>query len=122
MGNGLANGVGDPCAGVEGATLMAGGAEVAGFAGEGDQVLVAAVGTEESGEAGGKVAAAKEVLDVFDGLRTQGAHGGTVVFLVAGEEFFPDAADELPKRCGPRAAGRVDGGHAGSWFGRFCAR
>ena len=71
VGDGVADGVGDPCAGMEGATLMAGGTEVAGFAGECEQVLVAAVGTEESGEAGGEVAAAEEVLDVFDGLGTQ---------------------------------------------------
>ena len=39
-GNGLADGGGDPCAGLEGAALVAGGAEVAGFAGEGEEVLV----------------------------------------------------------------------------------
>ena len=63
------------------------------------------------GEAGGEVAAAEEVLDVFNGLGTQGAHGGTVVFFVAGEEFFPGAADDLPQGRGPRAAGLVEGGH-----------
>ena len=98
VGDGLADGGGDPCADLQGASLVAGGAEVAGFAGEGEQVLVAAVGTEESGEAGGEVAAAEEVLDVCDGLGTQWAHGGTVVFFVTGEEFFPNAADDLPKR------------------------
>ena len=43
VGDGVADGLGDPCAGLEGAALMAGGAEVAGFAGEGEEVLVAAV-------------------------------------------------------------------------------
>ena len=72
VGDGMADGVGDPCAGVKGAALVAGGAEVAGFAGEGEEVLVAAVGAEESGEAGSEVAAVEEVLDAFDGLGTQG--------------------------------------------------
>lgn len=48
---------------------MTGGTEVAGFAGEGEEVLVAATGAEESGEAGGEVAAAEEVFDVSDGCR-----------------------------------------------------
>ena len=122
--DGMADGSGDPCAGVEGAALVAGGTEVAGFAGEGEQMLVTAVRAEESSEAGGQVAAAKEVFDVFDGLGTQWAHGGTVAFFVAGEEFLPDAANNLPQWRGPRAAGLVEGGHAGSWFDhcRFCAR
>ena len=110
--DGMADGVGDPCAGTEGAALVAGGAEVAGLAGEGEEVLVAAVGTEESGEAGGEVAAAEKVFDVYDGLGTQGAHGGTVVFLVTGEEFFPDAAGRFAKAMKP--AGGGDGG------GRAC--
>jgi len=97
VGDGVADGGGDPCAGLEGAALVAGGAEVAGFAGEGEEVLVAAVGAEESGEACGGVAAAEEVLDVFDGRGAQGAHGGAVVFFVGGEEVVPGVVDELPE-------------------------
>ena len=89
--------MGDPCAGLEGAALMAGGAEVAGFAGEGEEVLVAAVRAEESGETGGKVAAAEEVPDMGDGVGAQGSHGGTVVLFVAGGEIVPAMVDQLPK-------------------------
>jgi hypothetical protein len=98
VGDGVADGGGGPCAGVEGAALVAGGAEVAGFAGEGEEVLVAATGAEESGEAGGEVAAADEVLDVGDGIGTQGAHGGTVILFVAGEEIVPAMVNQLPER------------------------
>jgi hypothetical protein len=48
--------VGDPTGGLEDTVLMAGGAEEAGLAGEGEQVLMAAAGAGEAGEAGGKVA------------------------------------------------------------------
>lgn len=98
VGDGVADGGGDPCAGVEGAALVAGGAEVAGFAGEGEEVLVAATGAEESGEARGEFAAAEEVLDVSDGIGTQGAHGGTVVPFVASEEIVPAMVNQLPER------------------------
>ncbi len=56
VGDGLADGGGDPGASLQGASLVARGAEVAGFAGEGEEVLVAAVGSAERGEAGGEVA------------------------------------------------------------------
>ncbi len=46
----VADGGGDPCAGLAGAALMAGGAEVAGLAGEGEELLVAALGAMEAGE------------------------------------------------------------------------
>jgi len=98
VGDGMADGGGDPCAGVQGTTLVAGGAEVAGFAGEGEEVLVAATGAEESGEARGEFAAAEEVLDVSDGIGTQGAHGGTVVPFVASEEIVPAMVNQLPER------------------------
>ena len=111
VGDGVADGLGDPCAGLEGAALMAGGAEVAGFAGEGEEVLVAAVRAEESRETGGKVAAAEEVPDMGDGVGAQGAHGGTVVLFVASEEIVPAVVNQLPK-------GRSTGA-AGFWAGRI---
>jgi hypothetical protein len=97
VGDGLADGGGDPGAGLEGAALVTGGAEVAGFAGEGEEVLVAATGAEESGEAGGEVAAAEEeVLDMGDGVGAQRPHDGTVVPFIASDEIVPAMVDQLP--------------------------
>ena len=59
----VADGGGDPCAGLAGAALVAGGAEVAGLAGEGEELFMAAIGAMEAGEAGGEVAAAEEGAD-----------------------------------------------------------
>lgn len=59
----VADACGDPSAGTADTTLVAGGAEVAALAGEGEELLVAAVGTMETGEAGSEVAAAEEGLD-----------------------------------------------------------
>jgi hypothetical protein len=56
-------GGGDPCAGLAGAALVAGGAEVPGLAGEGEELFVAAIGVMEAGEAGGEIAAAEEGAD-----------------------------------------------------------
>jgi hypothetical protein len=63
VGDGQAHMVCDPTGGLEGPALVAGGTEVAGLAGEGEQVLVAAAGADESGEACGEVAAAHESLN-----------------------------------------------------------
>ena len=76
VGNGQADVAGDPAGGLEGPALVAGGAEVAGLAGEGEQVLVAAAGADEAGEACGEVAAAHEGLDGGDGFGPERAHGG----------------------------------------------
>ena len=70
---------------------------MAGFAGEGEEFFVVAVGAVLSGEAGDNVATAEVVLHVGDGLWAQGAQGGAMVFLVAGEEFIPGVVDELPE-------------------------
>ena len=96
MGDGVADGVRDPGTGLEGAALVTGGAEVAGFAGEGEEVLVAATGAEESGEASGEVAAAEEVFDVSDGVGAQRPHDGTVVPFIASDEIVPAMVDQLP--------------------------
>jgi hypothetical protein len=84
---------------------------VAGFAGEGEEVLVAATGAEESGETGGEVAAAEEVLDVRDSVGAQGAHGVTVVLFVASDEIVPTMVNQLPEGRGA--------GAAGFWAGRM---
>ena len=91
--------------------MVAGGAEVAAFAGEGEEAFVAAVWALETGEAGGEVAATEEGLDGGDGGGAQRAEGSSVVFFVTGEEVVPALVDELPERRGAGAAGLVDGGH-----------
>ena len=47
----VADGGGDPGSGLAGAALVAGGAEVAGLAGEGEELLMPALGAMEAGEA-----------------------------------------------------------------------
>jgi len=76
VGNGQADVVGDPTGGLEGTALVAGGAEVAGLAGEGEQVLVTAAGADEANEAGGEVATTAEGLDGGGGFGPERAHGG----------------------------------------------
>ena len=111
VGHVVADGGGDPSAGLPDAALVAGGAEVAGLAGEGEELFVAAVGAMEAGEAGGEVAAAEEGADGGDGIRAQRSHGAAVVGFVSGEEVVPGVVDELPEGRGARAARVVDGGH-----------
>ncbi len=72
---------------------------------------MAATGAEESGEAGGEVAAAEEVFDVSDGVGAQGPDGGMVVLFVAGEEIVPTMVNQLPEGRGA--------GAAGFWAGRI---
>jgi len=111
MGDGVADAGGDPFGGLAGAALVAGGADVAGFAGEGEEALVAAVGAVVTGEAGGEVATAVVGLDGGDGFRAEGTHGGAVMRFVTGEEVIPGGVDHLPKWGGAWAAGLVNGGH-----------
>ena len=68
VGDFVADGVGDPFASGASAALVACGAEVAAFAGEGEQTFVAAVWALETGEAGCEVAATEEGLDGGDGV------------------------------------------------------
>ena len=69
--NGLAESLGDPTAGAQDAALVAGGAEVAVFAGEGEEPLVAAigVGADEPGEPRREIAALEKIFDSVDGGR-----------------------------------------------------
>ena len=60
---------GDPFAGGSHASLVARGTEVAGFTGEGEQPLMAAIGAFEARESRGKIAAAEEGFDGCDGGR-----------------------------------------------------
>jgi hypothetical protein len=93
----VADGGGNPIGGLANAALMAGGAEVATFAGEGEEAFVAAVGAVEAEEAGGEVAAAKEIADGGEDVGAEWAEGGAVFFLVGGEEGFPSGGEELPE-------------------------
>ena len=56
VGSFVADGSGDPCAGLADPALMTGGAEVAGFAGECEELFVAAIRALEAGEPCGEVA------------------------------------------------------------------
>jgi hypothetical protein len=122
VGDGVADVGADPFGGLAGAALVAGGADVAGFAGEGEEALMAAVGAVVAGEAGGQVATTVVGLDGGDGFRAEGTHGGAVVFLITSEEVVPGGVDDLPKWGGTGAAGLVDGCHNCSleqlWYAR----
>ena len=107
----VADGGGDPIGGLADTALVAGGAEVAAFAGEGEEAFVAAVGALESGEAGSEVTATEEVADGSEDVGAERAEGGAVFSLVGGEEGFPGGGEDLPEWGGARAAGLVDGRH-----------
>ena len=109
--NFVADGIGDPSSYGAGPALVAGRAEVAALAGEGEQAFVTAVGTLEAGEAGGEVTAAKEGLDGGDGGGAERTEGFAVVLFVVGEEVGPAVFDELPEGRGAGAARLVDGRH-----------
>jgi hypothetical protein len=83
--------------GLTGAVLVAGWAEVTGFAGEREEALMAAVGAAETGEAGGEVATAEEGLDGGDRFGPERAHGRAVEFFVIREEIVPCEVDDLPE-------------------------
>jgi hypothetical protein len=107
----VADGGGDPFAGAAYAALVAGGAEMAAFAGEGEESLVATIGTLEAGETGGEVAATEKGFDGGDGLASERAETFAMSGFVLGEEVIPAVVDELPKGRGAGPPGLVDGGH-----------
>jgi hypothetical protein len=111
VGDFVADGSGDPVAGGTDAPLVAGRADVAGLAGEGEEALVAAVGALEAGEAGGEITAAQEGFDGGDGLGAERAERLAVAGFVLGEEVVPAVVDELPEGRGAGAARLVDGRH-----------
>jgi len=89
----VADGGGDPVADGAGAALVAGGTEVAGLAGEGEEAFVAAVRALEAGEAGCEVAAAEEGFDGGRGGGVERAEGFAVFGFVFGEEYVPAVED-----------------------------
>jgi hypothetical protein len=111
VGDFVADGGGDPLGALADPALMAGGAEVAAFAGEGEEAFVAAIGAVEAEEAGGKIAAAEEIAHGGEDIGTERPHGGTVAFFIAGKEGIPSGSDDLPERRCTGAAGLVDGRH-----------
>jgi hypothetical protein len=111
VGDRMADGGGDPFAGGADAALVAGWAEVAALAGEGEQFFVSAIGALEAGEAGGEVAATEEGFDGGRGGRVKGTKGRAVFVFVVGEEIVPPVMDELPEWRGSGAAWLVDGRH-----------
>ena len=119
VGDFVADGGGDPLASGTGAALVAGGAEVAAFAGEGEEALVAAIGALEAGEASGEVTAAKEGLDGGDCGGAKGTESLAVLLFVVCEEVAPAVVDELPEGRGAGAAGLVSGGHLICSFEQF---
>ena len=118
VGSFVADGSGDPCAGLADPALMTGGAEVAGFAGECEELFVAAIRALEAGEPCGEVATPEKCADGIDGILTERPHRGAVVHLVGGGEGVPCVVDNLPEGRCARAAWMVDRGRhgiRGSW-------
>lgn len=114
VGHFVADGGGNPVARGADAALVAGLAEVAALAGEGEEPFVAAVGAWEAGEAGGEVAAAEEGFDGGGGDRVERAEIG------AGRDpcgaVFRSWRGILPSRGGRVArVARRGGGGAGRW-------
>ena len=91
VGDGLAEGFGDPVAGGADAALVASRADVAALASEGEEPLVAAfgIGAEQALKSGGEIAAAEEVFDGFDREWTKRAVDLAVFGFVFGKELVP---------------------------------
>ncbi len=111
VGHVMAEGMGNPVAGLAHPALVAGGAEVAALAGEGQQLLVAAIGALEAGESGGEVAAAVEFLDDVNGVGAKRPTGLAMGGSVVSEKLAPAVVDDLPEWRGAGAARAIDGGH-----------
>lgn len=58
---------------------------------------MAAVGALETGESGGKVAAAVELIDHRHGIPAQRAMSPAMAGFIVGDEFLPGMVDDLPK-------------------------
>jgi hypothetical protein len=107
----VADGGGDPLAGLADAALVAGGAEVARLAGEGEEFLVPAIGTMEAGEPRSEIATTDERADGGHGLGAQRSHCAAMAVFVTGEEIFPGKVDDLPEGRGTGTADVVDRRH-----------
>ena len=87
--------------------LVAGGTEPAAFAGEGEEVFVAAVVAADPGEAAVEVAAVEEFVDDLGDDGAQGAEAGLVVVRVALDERGEVAVGALPQGRAARVTGAV---------------
>ena len=79
------------------AALVATGAEVAGFAGECEKLLVAAVGAEDTGESGGEISAAAELVYDFERVGTEWAVDLSMAGFVVDDKIIPGVMDQLPE-------------------------
>jgi hypothetical protein len=113
VGSFVADGSGNPCGGLADPALMTGWAEVAGFAGECEELFVAAIRALEAGKTCGEVATPEKSADGVDGILTERPHGGAVVHLVGGNQGIPCVVDDLPEGRCARAAWMVDRGRHG---------
>ena len=75
--------------------LMTTRTEVPRLAGEGEETLVAAVGTLQPGESCGEIAAAVELANDVDGGGAEGTVDGTVTGFVPGDKIGPAVVYEL---------------------------
>lgn len=88
--------------------LVAGGAEPAAFAGEGQEVFVAAVVAADAGEAAVEVAAVEEFVDDLRDDGAQGAEAGLVFARVGCAEVGEVAVGALPEGRLARVSGAVE--------------
>jgi hypothetical protein len=82
-----------------------------GLAREGEELLMAAAGALETGESGGKVAAAVELIDHRHGIPAQRAMSPAMAGVVVGDELIPCMVNDLPERRCPGASWSVNGRH-----------
>ena len=101
----------DPFTGGSHASLVARGTEVAGFTGEGEQPLMAAIGAFEARESRGKITAAEEGFVGCDSVRFERTEYRAVFIFVIGGKGTPAVIHKLPERRGAGTAGLVDGWH-----------
>ena len=58
-------------------------------------MLVPAIRAAQAEETGGEVTTAEEGTDNGEGIGAQRTHGGTVDFLITGDEGLPGGSDDL---------------------------
>ncbi|MDB4358987.1 hypothetical protein N9Z18_01970 [Verrucomicrobiales bacterium] len=113
MGNIEGDVLGGPIGCFQSAALMAWGAETPGFAGEGKEFFMAAVGAVQTGEALGEVTATVVFFDDLNSISAERSVGFAVVGFVTGLELVPTLVDDLPKR-GPMISTKRQGRKTGT--------
>ena len=97
MGNIEAYGLCDPVAGLANSALVTARAEVAGFAGKGEQFFVTAIGAKNAGESGSEISTSVELVYDIDGVGAQWSVNLAMSGFVIALEFTPRVVDELPQ-------------------------